>query len=44
MKLKMAIKGVSLKAFAQEEEDAAPDEQEAWNVLFSLFWADSEDE
>ncbi|KAK0467632.1 hypothetical protein IW261DRAFT_1573805 [Armillaria novae-zelandiae] len=43
-KLKEAIEGDSLKAFAQEKADAAPDEQEAWRALLSLFQADSRDE
>ncbi|KAK0477770.1 hypothetical protein IW261DRAFT_1551835 [Armillaria novae-zelandiae] len=43
-KLKAAIEGNSLKAFAQEKADAAPDEQEAWKALLSLFQADSRDE
>ncbi|KAK0204346.1 hypothetical protein DFS33DRAFT_1338755 [Desarmillaria ectypa] len=43
-KLKAAIEGDSLKSFAQEKADAAPDEQEAWKALLSLFQADSRDE
>ncbi|KAK0229698.1 hypothetical protein EDD85DRAFT_776241 [Armillaria nabsnona] len=43
-KLKAAIEGDSLKAFAQEKADAVPDEQEAWKALLSLFQADSRDE
>ncbi|KAK0191818.1 hypothetical protein F5146DRAFT_1037270 [Armillaria mellea] len=43
-KLKQAIEGDSLKAFTQEKADAAPDEQEAWKALLSLFQADSRDE
>ncbi|KAG7440702.1 uncharacterized protein BT62DRAFT_937821 [Guyanagaster necrorhizus] len=43
-KLKAAIEGDSLKAFAREKADGTPSEQEAWKALLSLFQADSRDE